>query len=272
MREFGASPRALLASVWSHRRLILTLTRREVLGRYRGSALGLAWSFFNPVLMLAVYTFVFSVVFRARWSGASESRVEFAIILFAGLLVFNLFSECVNRAPGLVIANANYVKKVVFPLEVLPVVSLASALFHGAVSLGVWLAFYGAAFGVPPPTALLLPVVIAPLLAFTLGLSWLLASLGVYLRDVGQIVGIATSALMFLSPVFFPTSALPAELQPVLALNPLALVIEHVRDVLIFGRLPGAAAFAVQVAGSLVVMGLGYAWFQKTRRGFADVL
>jgi lipopolysaccharide transport system permease protein len=272
MLEFSSSPREMLASVWRHRRLIVTLARREVLGRYRGSVFGLAWSFFNPILMLAVYTFVFSVVFRARWSGGGESRTEFAIILFAGLMVFNLFAECVTRAPGLVIANANYVKKVVFPLEVLPVVAVVSALFHGGVSLLVWLVFFGAMFGLPPPTALLLPVVLAPLLAFTLGLSWLLASLGVYLRDVGQVVGIATAALMFLSPIFFPVTALPVDVQPILALNPLSLVIEHVRGVLIFGTLPVPWVYAVQVAVSLAVAWLGFAWFQKTRRGFADVL
>jgi lipopolysaccharide transport system permease protein len=262
----------MLASVWKNRRLILTLTRREVLGRYRGSALGLAWSFFNPILMLAVYTFVFSVVFRARWIGASESRVEFAIILFAGLMVFTFFSECVTRAPGLVIANANYVKKVVFPLEVLPVVTLASALFHGAVSLLVWLVFFGATFGAPPATAMLLPVVLLPLLAFTLGLSWLLTSLGVYLRDVGHVVGIATPALMFLSPVFFPISALPEAVRPLILLNPLTLVIEHVREVLIFGRIPSMPLLAAQFVVSGLVMWLGFAWFQRTRKGFADVL
>jgi len=179
MQNFSLSPQEMGRSLWRNRELISSLTQREVIGRYRGSTLGILWSFFNPVLMLAVYTFVFSVVFKARWNAGSESRTEFALVLFAGLMVFNLFSECVTRAPSLILSNANYVKKVVFPLEILPWVSLGSALFHTLISLGVWLLFYAVFFGIPPVTAWLLPVVVIPLIAFTMGISWFLASLGV---------------------------------------------------------------------------------------------
>lgn len=272
MQNFSISPREMAASFWRNRSLAQALTKREVIGRYRGSALGILWSFFNPVFMLVVYTFVFSVVFKARWAGGSDSKTEFALVLFAGLLVFNLFSECVTRAPGLVLSNVNYVKKVVFPLEILPVVSLGAALFHAAVSLGVWLIFFFLFLGTPPLSALLLPIVILPLVLFTMGLSWFLASLGVYLRDVAQFIGIITTALMFLSPIFYPVSALPADYQPLLLLNPLTPVIEQVRNVLIWGKMPDWYFYAGYLAASTLIAWLGFAWFQKTRKGFADVL
>jgi lipopolysaccharide transport system permease protein len=272
MQNFSLSPRELIASPWRNRSLIKSLAVREVVGRYRGSALGILWSFFNPVFMLAVYTFVFSVVFKARWSGGSDSKTEFALILFAGLLVFNLFSECVSRAPGLILANVNYVKKVIFPLEILPWVSLGSAFFHTLISFGVWLLFYLFFFGIPKLTLLLFPLVLVPLILFTMGLSWLLASLGVYLRDVGQIISLVVTVLMFLSPVFYPVSALPERYQIILHLNPLTAVIEQVRGVLIWGQFPQWTSFAIQIMVSGLVAWLGFAWFQKTRKGFADVV
>ena len=259
-------------SPWKHRSMIFQMTRREVVGRYRGSILGLAWSFFNPLLMLAVYTFVFSVVFKARWSPASESRVEFALVLFAGLLVFNVFAECFNRSPSLILSNTNYVKKVVFPLEILPWVALGSSLFHMLVSLAVWLTFHFVVVGPPPITVLLFPFVLVPLLLLTMGLSWFLASLGVYIRDVAQVVGPITTVLLFLSPIFYPISALPDRYRPLLALNPLAFAIEDARNVLIFGKTPSWWGFACYFVATATVAWLGFAWFQKTRRGFADVL
>lgn len=262
----------MAASLWRNRGLITALTKREVIGRYRGSFMGILWSFFNPVFMLAVYTFVFSVVFKARWSGGSESRVEFALVLFAGMIVFNLFSECINRAPGLILANVNYVKKVVFPLEILPFVSLGAATFHLLISTVVWLLFYLLFFGVPHPTVLLFPLVLLPLVLFTLGVSWMLASLGVYLRDVGQVVGVLTTALLFLSPIFYPVTALPAEYQTLLHLNPLTSIIEQTRHVLVWGRLPNAAFWVVATIVGGAIAWLGFVWFQKTRKGFADVL
>lgn len=272
MRDFSASPREIAASLWRNRGLAVALTKREVVGRYRGSFMGILWSFFNPVFMLAVYTFVFSVVFKARWSGGSESRTEFALVLFAGMIVFGLFSECVNRAPGLILSNVNYVKKVVFPLEILPFVSLGAAAFHLLVSVAVWLIFYIVFFGVPHPTILLLPIVLLPLILFTLGVSWMLASLGVYLRDVGQIVGVFTTALLFLSPIFYPVTALPVEYQTLLHLNPLTPVIEQTRQVLVWGKLPDLGFWAAAMAAGAAVAWLGFVWFQKTRKGFADVL
>jgi lipopolysaccharide transport system permease protein len=271
-RPYPASPRALFASLWGNRGLIVQLTRREVLSRYRGSILGLAWSFFNPLLMLAVYTFVFSVIFKARWGLGEESTADFAIVLFVGLIIHGLFAECVNRAPGLILANVNYVKKVVFPLEILPWVAAGSALFHCAVSIAVLLAAQLVFQHTLAWTVIFLPVVVAPLLLATIGLAWFLSSIGVYLRDIAQTIGIFTTVLLFLSPVFYPVDALPENYRILLLLNPLTFVIGDARRVLIWGQAPDWAGLILYSAASFAVAWLGFWWFQRTRRGFADVV
>lgn len=272
MQSFSVSPTALLFIFWRHRELIGNHVRRDVIGRYRGSFLGILWSFLNPVLMLAVYTFVFSAVFQSRWSGSGQTKTEFALILFAGLIIFNYFAECFNRAPGLVLAHSNYVKKVLFPLEILPVVSVVSALFHTLISIGVWVLVYLLTVGVPHLTLLLFPLALVPLTLLLLGLSWWLASLGVYLRDVGQIAGVITTMLMFLSPIFFPIEALPADYRPLLSWNPLAPAIAMMRDLLFWGVPLGLTDYLTYLSLCAGAAWLGFAWFQKTRKGFADVL
>ena len=272
MRNFSASPVEMFVSLWSNRELIKTAAMREVLGRYRGSVMGILWSFFNPLLMLVVFTIVFSVVFQARWGVGESSKTEYAIVLFAGLLMFNLFTECINRSPSLILSNVNYVKKVVFPLEILPAVTLLSAMFHALISLGVWFLAYGFFFGAPHATVLLLPLIILPFVMFILGLSWGLASLGVYLRDVSQIIGVITTVLLFMSPVFYPVSALPEDYRHILLFNPLTPVIEMTRDVLYWGKIPDLEWLAFYWLATAVTAWLGFAWFQKTRKGFADVL
>jgi len=272
MTAIPISPRFAALSLWQHRNLVWQLARREVVGRYRGSVGGLLWSFLNPLLMLAVYTLVFSVIFKARWSVGSDSKTEFAILVFAGMIVHALFAEAVNRAPTLILGNANYVKKIVFPLDILPWVAIGSSLFHGAVSLAVLLMFFAAVHHYVQWTAVLAPVVLLPLIFYSMGVSWFLSSLGVFIRDVAQTTGLITSVLMFTSPVFYPLSALPERYQPLLYLNPLTLVIEQFRDVVVWGRIPDWNATLLSLAASLAVAWLGFAWFQKTRRGFADVL
>jgi lipopolysaccharide transport system permease protein len=262
----------LVQGMWKSSELIVQMTKREVLGRYRGSVLGLFWSFFNPILMLTIYTFVFSVVFKARWGSGGESRFEFALILFAGLIVFNLFSECVNRAPSLIVGNVNYVKKVVFPLEILPLVAMGAALFHGIVSLGVLIVFYVLVSSSLHWTVVFAPLVILPLLLMTLGLSWFLASFGVFVRDVAHAISLLTTVLMFLSPIFFPVSALPEKYRVFIYMNPLTFIIEQMRDVLLWGNLPSWSGWCVAMVLGIVVAWLGLVWFQKTRKGFADVL
>jgi lipopolysaccharide transport system permease protein len=266
-----ASLPALAGSLWQHRHLIMQMTQREIAVRYRGSAMGLAWSVIHPVLMLAVYTFVFSIVFKSRW-GETASTSEFALSLFAGLILFNLFSDCINKAPTVIPANINYVKKVIFPLEILPMVSLASSLFQWLIAFTVWLAFYTVMSGLPSAMILLLPLVIVPLVLCTLGCSWILASLGVYLKDVAHLVGFMTSVLLFLSPVFYPLSAIPPSYQPLMMLNPLTITIEQARSVMLLSQFPNWHVWGLFLLFSLIIAWLGFALFQKTRRGFADVL
>ncbi|MDQ9170129.1 ABC transporter permease [Oxalobacteraceae bacterium R-40] len=267
------SPAALVRSLWHNRQLIAQMTRREVVGRYRGSALGLTWSFFHPVFMLTVYTFVFSVVFKSRWGvGGEENKTQFAVVLFVGMIVHGLFAEVLNRAPGLILANVNYVKKVVFPIEILPIVTMGAALFHSLISLGVLLAAFVLFNGYLHWTAIFTPLVFLPLVILTLGFSWMLASLGVFLRDVGQTIGIITMVMMFLSPVFYPISALPENLRPWVMANPLAFIIEQAREVLVWGHLPNWIGLGIYTLVAIAVAWAGYLWFQKTRKGFADVL
>lgn len=263
----------LTKNLWRHRQLVLQMTKREVSGRYKGSVMGLAWSFCNPVFMLIVYTFVFSVVFKARWGiGGEESKAQFALILFVGMVVHGLFAEVLNRAPGLIVSNVNYVKKVVFPLEMLPVISLGVALFHAIISLGVLLSAFVIFNGFLHWTLVFAPIVVFPLLIMSLGFAWMFASIGVFLRDVGQITGIITTVMMFLAPVFYPVSALPESIRPWIMANPLTFIIEQVREVVIWGRMPDWSGLGIFTLIAFAVAWLGYVWFQKTRSGFADVL
>jgi lipopolysaccharide transport system permease protein len=268
-----ASLVALVRSAIQHRALIRQLTRREVVGRYQGSIMGMAWSFLNPLVMLAIYTFVFSVVFRTRWGGAADAtRGGFAITLFAGQVVHGLLAECINRAPALVLAQPNLVKKVVFPLEILPWTLLGSALFHAAASVAVLITAQLMLAGVLHVTVLWLPLVLLPLVVLALGLAWLLAALGVYVRDIAQTTGMATTILLFLSPVFYPASALPEAYRSWLYLNPLTPVIENARMVLIEGQPPDLSRLGVTFVVSIVVAQAGFWFFQRSRKGFADVL
>lgn len=268
----SAGPITLASSLWANRSLIMQMTKREVIGRYRGSVMGLTWSFFNPVLMLAVYTFVFSEIFSARWVGVDTGKGGFAILLFVGMIVHGLFAECANRAPSLVMTNSNYVKKVVFPLEILPIITLGSALFHSCVSLLVLVAAQLLILNTLYWTALLFPLILAPLIFGTLGICWFLASLGVYLRDVGQVITVLTTVLLFLSPVLYPMAALPEAYRPWLQLNPLTYIIEESRNVLLFGNMPDWGDWGVALVISGVIAVLGFWFFQKTRKGFADVI
>jgi lipopolysaccharide transport system permease protein len=264
---------SLLVSLWRNRQLIRQMTRREVIGRYKGSVMGLLWSFLNPVFMLVVYTFVFSVVFKARWGvGEEETKSQFAIVLFVGMIVHGLFAEVLNRAPGLILGNVNYVKKIIFPLDILPVISMGAALFHSLISLLVLLIAFALLNGYLHWTVIFIPLVLLPLVIFTLGLAWMLAALGVFLRDVGQTIGIVMTITLFCSPVFYPITALPEKYRPWLMINPLTFIIEQARAVLVFGQIPDWPGLAIYSLASLLIAWIGYAWFQKTRKGFANVL
>ena len=249
------------------------MTKRDVIGRYKGSVMGVIWSLLNPLSLLVIYTFVFSVVFKARWgAGSVESKSEFAVLLFVGMIMHSLFAETLNRAPSLIVGNVSYVKKIVFPLEILPVIAVGAALFHAIVSFFVLAVVFIVLNGYLQCTAIFLPLVLLPLIVLTLGIAWGLASLGVFLRDVAQPIGLIMTVLLFASPVFYPLTALPEFIRPWLILNPLTFTIEQARAVLIFGYLPDWTGLVIYSVASLVIAWIGYVFFQKTRKGFSDVL
>ncbi|MBY3515011.1 ABC transporter permease [Rhizobium laguerreae] len=253
--------------------LVWELTKRDFVGRYKGSFLGLAWSLFNPLLMLSIYTFVFGVAFKARWGTAGDgSRANFSIVLFSGLIVHSLFAECLMRSPTLITSNANYVRKVVFPLEILPLVSLGSALGHFLVSLAVLIVFCVISGTGLHLSGILLPIVLLPMLLIVVGLSWFFASLGVYLRDSAQVIGMISTILLFLAPIFYPIDSLPPVYQKLLVFNPITLPVVQVRGLLLWGEGINWGAWATSMVVGLAIFYLGFAWFQKTRKGFADVI
>ena len=257
--------------LWRSRDLIAQLTERDTRSRYRGSAMGLFWSAVHPLLMLTVYTVFFTEIMPGRWPGTGD-RVQFAMVLFIGLLLHGFLAESINRAPSLVTGQPNLVKKIVFPLDVLPVVAIGTAAFHMAVGFVIWLVFHVVAIGAPPLTALLFPVVFAPLVLMTLGVCWFLAAIGVYLRDVGHIVPVVSAVLLFASPVFYPLEALKPPLRTIVAFSPLTTPIEQARQVLLAGEIPRWDVWVAYTAVAIVVAWLGAAWFRATRKGFADVL
>jgi lipopolysaccharide transport system permease protein len=263
-----------LLVAWRERRLIWRLAEREVMERYRGSVLGMLWAVITPLVLLAIYVIVFSMIFPSRWVGAASSDRPgaFAIFVFSGMTTFNIFSDNINRAPKLVFENVSYVKKVVFPLEVLPWISLVASGFNTVIGFVLLLIGETLVFGVPPLTAFLLPLVLLPLVFQTLAFSWLLASLGVFLRDLRQLVGTMVTMLMFLSPVFYSQAALPERLAGLAKANPMFFTITSVRQVLIEGQLPDPALWLAHAAMSWVLVYGAYRWFRATRSGFADVL
>lgn len=233
--------------------------------------MGLAWSFFNPVFMLVVYTFVFSLIFKSRWGG-DESKTLFALVLFVGMIVLGLFSEVVNRAPSIILSNVNYVKKVVFPIEILPVIAMGAALFHTLISLSVLLIAFLLFNGFLHWTVIFIPLILLPLVIVTLAIAWILAAIGVFLRDVSQTIGIITTVLMFLSPVFYPVTAVPERFRPFIMANPLTFIIEQAREVVIWGHFPNWIGLSIYTLLATILAWAGYYLFQKTRKGFADVL
>jgi lipopolysaccharide transport system permease protein len=268
------NPLGFARGLWGHRNLILQFTVREVQGRYKASSLGLFWSFLHPLLLLLIYTFVFGVVFQARWPHLRRTGdlAEFALVLFCGLIPFNLLAECVSRATSLVVTVPNYVRKVPFPLEVLPVSAVGSASFHAAMSLGVLVIMRLVTQGAIAPTLVLFPLVIMPLLFLCLGLTWFIASLVVFIRDLGYVVPLALQVLLFATPIFYPLDAVPERFQPLLRGNPLALIVEDFRRVVFWDLPPDWGRLAGSALVGATVMLLGYAWFMKSKRGFADVL
>ena len=265
--------RGMLALLWKSRALIYEMTRRDIAGRYKGSVFGVFWAMLQPLMLLAIYTFVFTQVFHARWHvGGSASEGGFALNLFAGLIAFNVFSECANRAPGAILAHATFVTRVVFPLEIIPVVHLLTGLFNALLSLIILVIVQLAVSGSMPPTIVLFPLALVPLSLFSVGVGWLLAATGVYWRDIGQMVGLLVTGLLFVSPVFFPADALPARFRFVAEWSPIAYPIDLMRSLMLVGKVPNGYVWLAVTIVCAFWAKTCLSYFQRLRRGFADVL
>lgn len=269
-KSFGV----LMAPVLSplrHRSLIAELSKREVLGRYRGASFGLFWSLISPFMLLAVYSFAFGSIMKGRWPQA-EGHESFTLILFVGLIIHGFFSECIMRAPQLVTGNVSYVKRVIFPLDILPWPMVLSALFHLITNFLVFIVLRVLVEGKIDPTVVLFPVVVLPLVVLAFGITWMLAALGVYFRDVNQITGVISTALLFTSSAIMPVSSVSEKFRIFFILNPITFIIDQAREVALWGRMPDWEGLGLYLLASCVVAAIGYAWFNATRRGFADVL
>ncbi|MGO1118054.1 ABC transporter permease [Rhodovibrionaceae bacterium A322] len=260
------------ACYWRNRDLTWQMTKREIEGRYRGSALGMLWAFLNPLLLLAVFTFIFSVIFQVRWNEAVSDTGSFSLVLFTGLICFWFFADCAQGAPTQIRGRVSYVKKVVFPLEVFAWVLVSVALFHTTISSLVLFVAHFFIIGLPPLTALLFPVMLLPLVIYMLGLVWFLSALGVFLQDIGQLIGILVTMFMFLTPIFYPVDRVPEEFRLVMEISPIAFTVGAARAVVLWGEQPNWQGWGLHMIGAFCVMFLGFAWFKLTRRGFADVL
>jgi lipopolysaccharide transport system permease protein len=267
------NPFSAFQNIWKSRDLLKQLVKRNIQTRYKGSMLGFFWILATPLMMLVVYTFVFSVIFKARWPGnVNESKATFALILFCGLTVFNIFSESVNGSVGVIVGNPNFVKKVVFPLEILPVMTLLTSLFFGLIWMAILIlgiAIFMQKFCL---TAICLPIVLLPLVLFSCGVSWFLASIGTFFRDLGHVIGIALQLLVFGTPIFYSFEMIPPKFQFYLRLNPLTDIVQNARKVLIYNQWPDWTSVGIMIVISYFIFKLGYIWFMKTKRGFADVL
>lgn len=274
VRRPGWGLQSVATSLWQHRRLVFQLAGREIRARYRGSLFGGLWAVIVPLFLLAVYSFVFGVVFQARWGVPDTAHAEaaFPVVLFAGLAMFWMFSEAVGRAPGLVRENTAFVKKIVFPVHVLPWVPVLTALFNGVISLVILIGGRWVLMGPPPLTTLLLPLVVAPFVVMTMGVMWLFSSVGMYMRDLGHVVGVLIAGLLFLSPIFYPAEAVPEAVRIWMYVNPLTFVVEQIRALVIWGELPDWQGLGLYLAASWGFAWLALQWFLRTEKGFADVL
>lgn len=267
------NPIGTISGIWKYRDLLSQLVRRNIETRYKGTMMGLVWMVVTPLVMLSVYTFIFGVIFKARWSaGLGDSKAAFALVLFCGMTMFNIFSESVNGSVGIVTGNPNYVKKVVFPLEILPVSAVLSAFFFGLIWIGILFVGISLVLHKICLTSICLPLVFIPLILFSCGFAWFVASLGVFLRDLTHVIGILLQVLYFMTPIFYSAEMVPASLRPILLLNPLTSIVQSTRQILMYGQWPNWILLGSVTLLSMLVAQLGYFWFMKTKRGFADVL
>jgi len=270
-RAFGRAFRYPVASIWRNRSLIRSLVRRDILGRYRGSFGGVFWTVLNPLLLMATYFFVFGIVLHTRF-GNDPSRAGFVLYFLCGMLPWLALSEALGRAPFVILEYRNFVKKLVFPLEILPVNLALAALVTEAFALGIFVLLLIATRGAVPWSVLWLPVLLIPQVLFTMGLGWFLAALGVYVRDLGQINGFLLTLWFFLTPICYPVESLPRQALPLLTRNPMFVLVRAYRDIFLEGRAPAPGALWKFWAVSLILFFAGHAWFYRLRKTFADVI
>ena len=269
-----AARRAVWRPLWelpSRLDLILSLARREFVARYKGSFLGILWAVVTPIVTIAIFTLIFAGIFGARF-GAGGTHWDYAIYLFCGLLPWTMFQETVQQSATTIVSHSNLVKRVVFPLETLPVAQALSSLINqmfGTLALIIATLVIHRRLHL---TALWLPVLIIPQLLAAVGAAWLVASLGVFLRDISQGVALVLMAWMFLTPIIYPESIVPEGYRPFINANPFTALIRSHRRILLEGAPPDWAALAYFTAFAMVLFVFGYWWFARTRKNFADVI
>ena len=259
--------------LWQRRDLVAILSRREIDLKYKGTGLGVAWAVVGLSVQLFIYTFVFGFIFNARWNVEHGNGIAgYAVILFAGLVSFSVFSETISRA-GTSISSASYlVKKVLFPIELLPVATLIAALFHASVGLALIVLIFVFKLQIPEWTIILVPIVILPLVLFTLGVAWIIAALGVFIKDTQFITNLFTQLLFFASPIIYPPDIIPDRFQWVILLNPMSHCIEMFRQVVLFGEVPDVFSWLVLTVFCAFVASIGFYLFSGMKREFADVI
>jgi lipopolysaccharide transport system permease protein len=257
---------------WKHRHLLSLLIERNVEASFRGSVLGKLWTALVPLLRLAVYTLVLGFILRVKWPGHGNTPLETALLYFVGLTFYDFFMEAISTAPSLMHDNVNYVKKVVFPLEILPCAMLGAALVRLGVTSTILLIFFLVIRGVPPLATLAVPLVVAPFALIVLGAVWFLSALGAYVRDLRQLMGVVALMMMYLSPIFFPLAMVPERARPFFYANPLAFMIESTRSALFAAEWPNWAGLILYSAIALLFAAAGYRWFLRVKSGFADVV
>lgn len=261
----------LFKTLIRHRSLVIELTKREFTGRYRGSFGGVAWSFVQPLFLLSIYTIAFGVILKTRWASTGDTAT-YALMLFAGLIVFNAFSECLTKSSTLITTNPNFVKKVVFPLELLPIVTVGTVLIHAIIAIAVWFSGYMLLFGLPKPSAAFFPIILVCLVPVLLGIAWLFSAVGVVIRDISQVTGMLNHALLFLTPIFYSIEAAPPMLKSALMLNPLTFIVEQFRTVLFLGNMPNFKGLIIYFVLANLFAWCSLTLFKRLRPTFADMV
>lgn len=261
-----------LSHVWVNRHLLAMMVKRAVSSRYKNSFIGVAWLVINPLIKLSIYTLVFHQILNVKWGAQEQTGPQFALYIYIGMIAFNVFSESMLAAPHVIVAHRNMIKKIDFPIEILPWVHFCTAVCDALIGFGIWLLAYLVINGMPYVTVLLLPLVFLPFLLITMGLNWMISASSVFIKDVNQMVQFGVAALLFISPIFYPLSAVPGFLHSVMLLNPLSFEIEMLRAILLDGAIPSIRYYLAYLAVGITLYYLGYRSYKSVQDEFADVL